>query len=137
MFARVSLARGLLASRLPSFAPALPSCAAGPSSLRGLERVSPPAAAAAAAAAFATAAQGMLARFSPRAPWLLLPPLTAAWALVADDLAPHIVLTGKGKHRGKNKRIPKAANHGARPANHVGRRQRAAAAGRYKYNPKR
>ena len=66
----------------------------------------------------------------------LLPPLTAAWTLL-PELMPSIVLTGKKKHHGKNKRYPKAANHGARPCSHIGRKQRAAAEGRWKYNPKR
>ena len=68
---------------------------------------------------------------------LVLPPLTAAWALLPSFLNPTIVLTGKGKYKGKNKRHPKPANHNARPCSHIARRQRAAAAGRFKFNPKR
>ena len=66
----------------------------------------------------------------------LLPPITAAFT-IASDLMPAIVLTGKKKHHGKNKRYPKAANHGARPCSHIARKQRAAAAGKFKYNPTR
>lgn len=60
----------------------------------------------------------------------LLPALAiTAWS-VLPDLIPSILLVGKGTHRGKNKRPPKKANHGARPCSHVGRRQRKAAAGK-------
>ena len=68
---------------------------------------------------------------------LLVPPLTAAASLpLLRDLMPTIVLTGKGKYKGKNKRHPKPANHNARPCSHIARRQRAAAEGRFKYKPK-
>jgi hypothetical protein len=66
----------------------------------------------------------------------VLPALTAAWTLL-PSLVPAVVFIGKAKHRGKNKRPPKPANHGSRPCSHVGRRQRAAARGRFKFNPKR
>ena len=65
----------------------------------------------------------------------LLPALTAAWTL--PGLIPSLLLTGKGKRSGKSKRHPKAANHGARPCNHVGRKQRAAALGNVRFQPKR
>lgn len=52
-------------------------------------------------------------------------------------LIPSLLLTGKRKTSGKSKRFPKPANHGARPCNHVGRRQRAAAIGNVRYQPKR
>ena len=58
-----------------------------------------------------------------RAAAALLPPLTAALTLL-PNLMPSIVMVGKKKHRGKNKRMPKAANHGARPCNSTGRRWR-------------
>ena len=61
----------------------------------------------------------------------LLPALTAAWTLV-PDLVPSLLHVGKGKHHGKNKRMPKKANHGARPCSHVMRRRRAAVIGRIK-----
>uniref|UniRef100_A0A7S2NGJ0 Uncharacterized protein n=1 Tax=Haptolina brevifila TaxID=156173 RepID=A0A7S2NGJ0_9EUKA len=74
---------------------------------------------------------------APRSPAnLALPAITAAFTLL-PNLIPAILLTGKGKSSGKSKRMPKPANHGSRPCNHVGRRQRAAARGRYKYQPKR
>ena len=66
-----------------------------------------------------------------RAAAALLPPLTAALTLL-PNLMPSIVMVGKKKHRGKNKRMPKAANHGARPCSHVMRRRRAAVIGRIK-----
>ena len=62
------------------------------------------------------------------------------WALapaLVPEMMSSLLLTGKSKHAGKNKRWPKKANHGARPCSHVGRRQRAAAKGRYTYQPKR
>jgi len=64
---------------------------------------------------------------------LALPALTAAWTLL-PDLMPSLLLVGKKSHRGKNKRKPKRANHGALPCSHVMRRQRAAAMGRNKAN---
>ena len=66
----------------------------------------------------------------------LLPALTAAWTLSQgiSDLVPSILLVGKKSHRGKNKRMPKKANHGALPCSHVMRRRRAAALGRNKAN---
>jgi hypothetical protein len=67
---------------------------------------------------------------------LLLPALSAM-ATLLPGLMPSLLLTGKSKWSGKNKRHPKAANHGSRPASHIGRRQRAAAKGRYQYQPKR
>ena len=59
----------------------------------------------------------------------LLPPLISAWTLLPSlqSLIPSILLVGKSKTSGKNKRPPKAPNHGARPCSHVARRQRAAA----------
>ena len=66
-----------------------------------------------------------------RAAAALLPALTAAWTLL-PDLMPTIVQVGKKSHRGKNKRMPKKANHGARPCSHVMRRRRAACIGRIK-----
>ena len=49
---------------------------------------------------------------------LLAPP-------VCNVLLPTLLLmTGKSKHHGKNKRPLKPANHGARPCNHVGRHAR-------------
>merc|ERR1712060_143578 len=35
-----------------------------------------------------------------------------------------LLMTGKSKHHGKNKRKIKPANHGARPCNHTGRHAR-------------
>lgn len=69
----------------------------------------------------------------------LLPPAIAAWTLLPSlqSLMPSILLVGKSKVSGKNKRPAKAPNHGARPCSHVGRRQRAAAKGRFRFNPKR
>ena len=71
---------------------------------------------------------------------MLMPALTAAVTLLpraTTDLIPSILLVGKRRTSGKSKRHPKRANHGARPCNHVGRRQRAAAMGSVKYQPKR
>lgn len=65
-------------------------------------------------------------------PWQLAPALTAACSLLPELNFPSIVLVGKKKHHGKNKRYPKPANHGARPANHIGRHQRWKARGSYK-----
>ena len=66
-----------------------------------------------------------------RAAAALLPALTAAWTLL-PGLIPSIVFVGKKSHRGKNKRMPKKCNHGARPCSHVMRRRRAAVIGRIK-----
>ena len=63
----------------------------------------------------------------------LLPPLLLAWT-VLPGLIPSILLIGKKKHHGKNKRMPKKSNHGALPCSHVMRRRRAAALGRNKHN---
>lgn len=79
------------------------------------------------AAAGREAAQGALEA--------LLPPLTAGLTLV-QNLVPSIVLTGKSKHSGKNKRRPNKCNHGARPCSHVMRRRRAAFLGRIKFKNK-
>ena len=62
----------------------------------------------------------------------LLPQLAAVCAL-PFNLIPTIVQIGKSKYSGKNKRIPKKANHGARPCSHVMRRRRAAVHGRIKH----
>ena len=70
----------------------------------------------------------------------MLPAFAAAWTLfpaALADLVPGIVMIGKRRTSGKSKRHPKPANHGARPCNHVGRKQRAAAAGNLKYQPKK
>ncbi|KAL1514835.1 hypothetical protein AB1Y20_003920 [Prymnesium parvum] len=49
---------------------------------------------------------------------------TMTWTLADDAALPALLLmTGKRKSAGKNKRIPKPANHGSRPCNHVGRRR--------------
>ena len=60
-----------------------------------------------------------------------LPPAiaVAAWTLL-PSLIPNILLAGKSKWTGKNKRYPNKANHGAKPCSHVGRKQRQAAKGR-------
>ena len=71
-----------------------------------------------------------------RAAGAVLPSITAAFTIL-PDLLPAMVLTGKKKHHGKNKRYPKKANHGALPCSHVMRKQRWAAQGKVKYNPKR
>ena len=69
-----------------------------------------------------------------RAVSALLPPFMTVWTQL-PSLIPSIVFVGKKTRHGKNKRVPSKANHGARPCSHVGRRQRAAARGKYKYNP--
>ena len=66
--------------------------------------------------------------------WL---PAVQFFSLAWTPLMPAILMTGKSKASGKNKRFPKAANHGSRPCSHIGRRQRAAAIGRVKYMPKK
>jgi len=66
----------------------------------------------------------------------VLPALVAGMTLL-PNLVPSLLLTGKGKNTGKSNRMPKAANHGSRPCNHVGRHRRARAAGRYKYTPRK
>lgn len=43
-----------------------------------------------------------------------------------------LFMTGKRKTSGKSKRIPKPANHGARPCSHVARRSRRPPGHRYK-----
>ena len=94
-----------------------------------------PTPAASAVSNFAGTAPGDAARSATRA---FLPPFLAAWHMLprAADLMPSLLLTGRGKWAGKNKRIPKKANHGARPCNHVGRRQRQAAAGKFRFRAK-
>lgn len=72
----------------------------------------------------------------------LLPALAmAAWTMFprmpTADLLPSILLVGKRRTSGKSKRMPKPANHGARPCNHVGRRQRAKAMGAVKHMSKK
>ena len=76
-----------------------------------------------------SAAAGALA--AQQAAGSLLPALMAGMTLLADVM-PSIVMIGKKKHRGKNKRRPTSANHGARPCSHVMRRRRAAVLGRIK-----
>lgn len=88
----------------------------------------------AAAAPFPVAAPVGPDTLARRAVAALLPPFMTAWT-VLPNLIPSIVLVGKKTRNGKNKRIPSKANHGARPCSHVGRRQRAAARGKYKFNP--
>jgi len=72
---------------------------------------------------------------APAAPQLL-PALVAVSTLLPGIVWDGLLLTGKGKYTGKNKRHPKKCNHGARPCSHIARRQRAAADGRTKYKPK-
>ena len=43
-----------------------------------------------------------------------------------------LLMTGKAKHCGKNKRRIKPANHGARPCNHTARREKRPKRIRYK-----
>ena len=71
-----------------------------------------------------------------RSAQVVLPALIAGMTLL-PNLVPSLLLTGKGKNTGKSNRRPKAANHGARPCNHVGRHRRSRAAGRYKYSPRK
>ena len=64
-----------------------------------------------------------LAAAALAARWLT--PLARGLSDVAAAVVdPAIVLTGKGKQHGKNKRRIKKANHGARPCNSTGRRWR-------------
>ena len=52
--------------------------------------------------------------------------------VAAALLEPALLLTGKRKHHGKNKRAIKKANHGARPCNHTARRAKVPRGCRYK-----
>ena len=128
MFSALRRGRGHASRGLATFAPAGPSAeAATLAPLRAL-------------AAWLAPAHAPLA---PPPPALPLPTLALplAWslgrALTAFSLLPELnfpalLLTGKGKYTGKNKRYPKKANHGARPTSHIGRQQRRKADGNFK-----
>ena len=101
----------------PSAPPLALACAPRAWASGGASGAAPSDALAAGGPAAALAAAALAAR------WLT--PLARGLSDVAAAVVdPAIVLTGKGKQHGKNKRRIKKANHGARPCNSTGRRWR-------------
>lgn len=110
-------ARAASAWPLQSAPPLALACAPRAWTSGGASGAAPSDVLAAGGPAAALAAAALAAR------WLT--PLARGLSDVAAAVVdPAIVLTGKGKQHGKNKRRIKKANHGARPCNSTGRRWR-------------